>query len=105
MLIVCILRRSLYIYPRLLTTVHFVLSSSPRPQAAELNFFYQVETFLLLFSLCLSLFLIFGQSEPVLKARIGKPTTSSSIWKLIQNLNFLKNSRVQIYFTIELEDS
>ena len=38
MLFVCSLRRYLYIYLRLLTTVHFVLSRSPRPQAAKTNF-------------------------------------------------------------------
>ena len=58
MRIVFILRRPLHIYPRLLTTVYFILSRSPRPQAAKDNLFwcptilqdavkFQIETFLL----------------------------------------------------------
>ena len=62
-LIISILRRSLYIYPRLLTTMHFVVSHSPCPQVEEVNFFvaqwfYNIQqTFSLFFSLSLSLFL------------------------------------------------
>ena len=78
MLNVCILRRSLYIYPRFLTTVHFVLSHNSRHKLQRSIFllpnhftkiskvsttniftFFQPQS-----EFALKLFLIFGQSEP-----------------------------------------
>ena len=77
-LIVCILRRSLYIYLRSLITERFNLSCSLRSQAAEVNFllpnnftrFSKVPTRIIFTffqpqpELVLKLFLTFGQSEP-----------------------------------------
>ena len=106
MLVVCILRRSLYIYLRLLTTRHFVLSYSPRQETADFTrfnkdstrnifTFFQPQTELVFkMFLTLMFLIIWGSLTPVLLSHFNVDKTS-----------FLLHHKAELYYIKSLKVS